>query len=351
LKHPLSKHKAYLFYLLVWFAITIAHIGVTHLYFGHSLLASSFDALTFNIIIALLGYAFGYAFYYLSADAESINSLVSYLALILVGVASAYFFSDLLLRKIMVNDASFLTFSMETRLWRISAATFYFTAILIAYYFIQYNHDLRNRRNNETRLEALLKETELDALKSQINPHFIFNSLNSISSLTITNPEKAQEMVIKLSDFLRYSLGNGKNEFSSLKEELNNISLYLEIEKVRFGNRLNIKSSINDDAAKAKLPNMILQPLFENAIKYGLYESLDDVQISTTAAIKNDSLLITLSNSFDPSSAVKKGKGIGLKNIRERLHIYYDSTQLLKTEVLSDRFIATLEIPQKTTSK
>lgn len=283
MKHPLTYNKAYIYYLIIWGILIVAHIGILHLYFDYSLSIAFVDAFVFNGIIALLGYAFGFAFYYLSVDSESINTLVSYLALILVGAAGSYFASDTLVRIIFIVDEDFLSFIKEARLWRVSASAFYFTSILIAYYLIHYNLDLNERKQNEARLETLLKETELNALKSQINPHFIFNSLNSVSSLTLTAPEKAQEMVIKLSDFLRYSLRNNNDQFSTLSEELNNISLYLEIEKVRFGDRLNINNIINADAEKAIVPILILQPLFENAIKYGLYETLEKVEINAKA--------------------------------------------------------------------
>ena len=347
MKHPLAYSKTYVYYLIIWVIIVVVHIGILHLYYDHSVTIAIQDAFVFNGIIALLGYAFGFAFYYISVDSESINTFVSYLALILVGAASAYFASDTLLRSVFIVDEVFLSFINEARLWRISASGFYFTSILIAYYFIQYNVDLSERKQNETKLETLLKETELNALKSQINPHFIFNSLNSVSSLTITSPEKAQEMVIKLSDFLRYSLGNNNDQFSSLSEELNNISLYLEIEKVRFGDRLDINNIISDAANNAKVPTLILQPLYENAIKYGLYETFDKVEIETKANLQDKVLSVTISNSFDPSSVVKKGKGIGLQNIQERLKIHFGSDKLLIIKTEGNRFIATIEIPQE----
>jgi two-component system, LytTR family, sensor kinase len=133
-------------------------------------------------------------------------------------------------------------------------------------------------------LKSLVKEAELHALKSQINPHFLFNSLNSISSLTMTDPLKAQEMVINLSSLMRYSLKHDQVDKVPFSEELKNNQLYLQIEKVRFGNKFNAVFDIDDKCLNANIPNMILQPLYENAIKYGVYEATEPVDIITRKA-------------------------------------------------------------------
>ena len=345
MKHPLSTLESYLVYILVWFIIIGAHVSILRLSFGFELKLAILDSTIFNGIVAVLGFSFGFAFYYLRVDSTKVNSIISYIAMVAVGAAASFFFSEYILKQ-TIQNADFINFLVEAKLWRFSASVFYFSMILIAYYFIFYNQDISERKQNEIRLESLLRQTELEALKSQINPHFIFNSLNSISSLTMVAPERAQEMVIKLSDFLRYSLGNNESAFSSLQEEINNINLYLDIEKVRFGDRLKIHSDINENAKKAVLPNMILQPLFENAIKYGLYESFENVEIETSAVVKNQVLNIQISNSFDPTSNVKKGKGIGLKNIKERMRIHYGSGQFLITTIDGDSFTASLDVPQ-----
>jgi LytS/YehU family sensor histidine kinase len=202
----------------------------------------------------------------------------------------------------------------------------------------------------EARLNTLLKESELNMLKSQINPHFLFNSLNSISSLTVINPEKAREMVIKLSDFLRYSVSSGAGNLTSLAEELENIKRYLEIEKIRFGDKLVYELNVNPQCVEQKIPVMILQPLYENAIKHGVYESTNQVLIETECRVNSGCSEIRIVNDFDPDAIPRIGAGVGLNNIRERLRLTYHRNDLLKTFKEGNRFYVELKIPDKTAS-
>jgi len=195
--------------------------------------------------------------------------------------------------------------------------------------------------------EKVKREAELHALKSQINPHFLFNSLNSISSLTISDPVKAQEMVINLSSLMRYSLKHGQNEKVTFGTEIENNKLYLAIEKVRFGSKLLPLFRIDENCYKSVLPNMILQPIFENAIKYGVYEATEPVEIITEASCDGEFLEIKVSNAYDPGVRSKKGEGIGLRNIRERLQIIYGNPALLKIKDTHKVFSVILTIPQK----
>jgi len=196
-------------------------------------------------------------------------------------------------------------------------------------------------------LQNLVVDAELETLKSQINTHFLFNSLNSISSLTITKPDKAQEMVIKLSDFLRYSLSHDKNEKTPLKEEFNNIRRYLDIEKIRFGKRLKFVYSIPESCFEKKIPNMILQPLIENAIKHGVYNSSEEVKIELDCYEDDNDVTIVIKNGFNGEAVKKKGEGIGLKNIDKRLQLIYQRQGLLKTGSQNNIFTAKLTIPKE----
>ncbi|MEQ8574197.1 MAG: histidine kinase, partial [Fulvivirga sp.] len=190
---------------------------------------------------------------------------------------------------------------------------------------------------------------ELEMLKSQINPHFIFNSLNSVSALTLTNPDLAHEMVIKLSDFLRLSLGRSNKELHNVEEELKQMNLYLDIERIRFGDRLSLSQDINEICMKHSLPVMILQPLYENAIKYGVYGQLEKVEISTKCHCDEGTLFLSITNNYDSTSAPQKGKGIGLKNIRNRLELIYGPSDLVTIEKNKNIFTIHLQIPQITT--
>ncbi|WP_163323011.1 sensor histidine kinase [Draconibacterium mangrovi] len=222
-----------------------------------------------------------------------------------------------------------------------------YTFNVVFFYAVNYYLAFKEKTKNETKLKALVKEAELHALKSQINPHFLFNSLNSISSLTMTDPAKAQEMVINLSQLMRYSLKHDQSEKVTVQQEIDNNKLYLKIEKVRFGKKLNPVFAVEENCLKAVIPNMILQPLYENAIKYGVYEATETIDVITHCRCDNDKLVVTISNTYDKNVLSKKGEGIGLRNIRDRLQVIYGNPHLLKIEDKQNEFTVTLTIPQK----
>jgi sensor histidine kinase YesM len=193
---------------------------------------------------------------------------------------------------------------------------------------------------------ALLKEAELFKLHQQLQPHFLYNSLNAISSLIIISPDKAGEMISRLSDFLRASVRQGRSELVPLSEELDYLRNYLWIEAVRFGDRLQIEWSGEETAADAKLPPFLLQPLMENAIRYGLYGRTGDVTIGVHIALRERVLYIRISNPFDASMKASGGTGFGLEGIRRRLYLTYARQDLLRTNAIDGHFNITLHIPQ-----
>jgi len=174
----------------------------------------------------------------------------------------------------------------------------------------------------------------------------LFNSLNSIASLTIFDPAKARDMVIKLSEYMRYVIRRNEKELMTLDDEMANISRYLDIEMTRFGERLEIQTNLRSDCHKALIPNMVLQPVFENAVKHGVHESQETVRIFTRCLMKNQELVMVVANTFDPESQPAHGKGIGLENIRRRLTLHYNRTDLLQYGKVGNLFTVVLTIPQ-----
>lgn len=219
------------------------------------------------------------------------------------------------------------------------------TAIINVLWNSQKNQSEHVKRRTDA--EKLAREAELYNLRQQLQPHFLFNSLNSIVALIGNQPERAKEMVFQLSDFLRGTLRKDDQQLITFEEEIEHLQLYLEIEKVRFGHRLNIQINIPNDALRAKLPAMIVQPLLENAIKYGLYDTLDEVSISIDAKITSTALEVQITNPFDKNNySVKKSSGFGLRSVERRLFLLYGRADLLKTIQENDTFIAQLKIPQ-----
>jgi two-component system LytT family sensor kinase len=195
--------------------------------------------------------------------------------------------------------------------------------------------------------EKLAREAELNTLRQQLQPHFIFNSLNSITALVGTQPEKARTMVHQLSDFLRSSLRKDDKTLVPLRDELHILQLYLEIEKVRFGHRLYATQTCDPDCLELQLPALLLQPIMENAIKYGLYDMTDNVVIALEARRLGNELELVVKNPYDPATSdSRKGTGFGLRAVSRRLYLLYGRNDLLQTYNEKNVFIATVRIPQ-----
>jgi sensor histidine kinase YesM len=200
---------------------------------------------------------------------------------------------------------------------------------------------------------TLHREAELFKLRQQLQPHFLYNSLNSISALIMMMPEKAQEMIGRLSDFLRNSVKREGREHIPINEELEYIEAYLAIEGVRFGDRLRVayNKGVIDNAT---IPPFLLQPVLENAIKFGLYGKTGQVVIRMEIALEEPYLKISISNPYDPQNRAVSGTGFGLAGIERRLYLLYARTDLL--EVIPDtvpndegqyNFTTILKIPQE----
>lgn len=346
MQHPVLKNSgSLLIYSAVWLVITLLDFFSVYLGFNYGILESLTGSFISNSLYALLGIAIWYAVLYSYPEKiGALNLIINHIsaAAVLVFIWNVI---TLFLIRIFAGE-KFYSFVIDHIIWHVCIGLLYYFILVLIYYIVIYNYNLKEKKKNEDNLMAIIKEAELNLLKSQINPHFLFNSLNSISSLTITNPVKAQEMIIKLSDFLRYSISRHSNQKSTLKLELENVQRYLDIEKTRFGNRLNYQPDISVDCLDRTLPTMLLQPLYENAIKHGVYESTEPVTLKAIVRIENNFLSITIVNNFDPEASAKKGSGIGLRNIKERLRLTYHREGLLQTNRTNNTFEVKLLIPQ-----
>jgi LytS/YehU family sensor histidine kinase len=232
--------------------------------------------------------------------------------------------------------------------FRATAGTLLYFMIILVYYLFLSASRLAEKAARQAQLETQVREGELKMLRSQINPHFLFNSLNSVSSLTVTDPLKAREMIVKLSDFMRYSLSSRNEQPVTLGNEMESLRLYLQIEKVRFGERLKIEEDISPECLPALMPGMLLQPLYENAVKHGVYESTEEVTIRTTARKENEIVVISVTNNVDTDSVVtKKGAGIGLKNVSSRLELFFGDEADISVNRGEDSFTVTLRFPYR----
>ncbi len=345
--NPISKHRSYFFsFIMVWAVIFGIHTIIINFFYEIPGIISLTDSAVFNLFFAIIGYNLWFVVRFnLREKQKSFDLIISHLITAIVIIAIWLVSSYFLLKNMYVENSSYIQFLNDSLPWRVITGIFFYLFFIMFYYVMLYYEDLQDKLKVEADLKNLVQEAELNALKSQINPHFLFNSLNSISSLTITNPDNAQEMVIKLSDFLRYSLSHDKNEKTSLQDEISNLKRYLDIEKVRFGKRLNFVHDISKDCLSIEIPNMILQPLIENSIKHGVYNSSEEVLVTLKCDIKGDYVNIEISNEYDPEAVKKKGQGIGLSNIKKRLQLIYKRQDLLEIKAEKLTFTALLKFP------
>jgi len=335
-------------YMLICIIFGMVQASIEFFIFGTNLDFALADSIVYNFLFFILGIAIWFPVRYMSFSEKRIMpSILNHLLLggvmLAIWIVSGY----LIIKLVIGGDSLSLQFLEQSMPYRSVLGALIFVLMILLYYLMVYSENLKQKINNEASLKTLVREAELNALKAQINPHFLFNSLNSISSLTIRDPAKARRMIIELSDFLRYSLKHKEVEETSLEEEIQNITRYLEIEKIRFEGRLIFEMDVPEACTKLRLPNMILQPLFENAIKHGVYESLEPVTIRMKSECDSGFLILTISNNFDPGIAPRKGNGIGLKNISSRLKLIYGKDGLIETSGTSQVFKVILSIPIK----
>jgi len=192
-------------------------------------------------------------------------------------------------------------------------------------------HYLLAGLEREIEVRMLARDAELKALKAQLDPHFLFNSLNSISSLCGSNPASARTLTTLLAEYLRKSLRIGGAEAISLSEELELVSSYLAIERIRFGERLEFAQDIDESVRATRVPPLVLQPLVENAVKHGVAHLLDGGVVQITARREGSDVRIEVENRCDPDRPSQRGENIGLANTRRRVEMFDGRMEIAET--------------------
>ncbi len=244
-------------------------------------------------------------------------------------------------------------FTVDSSTWAIKAAA-YATAAMVVGIPLKIWNALRLERKLEEQ-EKFLLEARMEALQRQIHPHFLFNTLNSIASLVRFRPELAREMIVKLANILRVLLRE-RDAFVPLSEELSFTDDYLDIEVVRFGEKLHVVKDIDPATLDLMIPSMVLQPLIENSIKHGLEPRISGGTITVRSRAKDGRLLVQIEDDGVgmhtdlESESASRGTGIGLKNVRERLHVLFGDDAGLEVVSRPGRGTkVTVEVPQTTT--
>jgi two-component system LytT family sensor kinase len=280
--------------------------------------------------------------YYQPGKGSYINIFIWCLAL----TAAATFGSRWLLPYIVNNTVytNFLAQSLTIRFCTNYLAIGWMALISMIWYAQQ---DQKDNEKRKAEAEKLARDAELYNLRQQLQPHFLFNSLNSINALIGFKPDEARKMIHQLSDFLRGTLKKDDQQLMPLTEELAHLQLYLDIEKVRFGHRLQTEISCDDRCGEAKLPAMLLQPIVENAIKFGLYDTTESVTVSIRAEMEDNYLTVMVQNPYDPKTArPRTGTGFGLRGVQRRLYLLFARTDLVETYADDNIFTTIIKVPQ-----
>ena len=220
----------------------------------------------------------------------------------------------------------------------------YLLCVALQYLFLSFEA-ARQAERREAELRNLAREAELAALKARVQPHFLFNSLNAIAALVSRDPQQAREMCVALSDFLRSSLAVGERSNVTLAEEMNLARRYLDVERVRFGDRLRVAEDLDPDAEECRIPPLLLQPLVENAVLHGISTLVEGGVIRLETARSARRLRILVENPYDPQTPARSPGGLGEKLVRERIAAVYGQEALFASRSVDGRHVAVLSIP------
>lgn len=341
---PLSAKKFLIPLGIGWLVLGFAHAFLLYnLHFP--LMVAVLDSITSNTLL-LLGslLILNISRYYLPTSYQYLGVIGSCLVL----TALWLFITNSFLKIILSDSPAYLSFLENSLIIRYVFSFLVLTIVTIAA-ILWYNRMERyklDQRRYDT--EKLSREAELFKLRQQLQPHFLFNSLNSINALIGINPQHARKMVQQLSDFLRGTLKKEESQMVTLEEEINYLNLYLEIEKVRFGNRLLTEINLEEVCKQKLLPTFLLQPIVENAIKFGLYDTTGQTLIKINCAMQGNELQVIVSNPHDPETSLPvRGTGFGLSSISRRLYLLFARNDLLTVESEDTIFKTIVKIPQQ----
>jgi LytS/YehU family sensor histidine kinase len=328
--HPiLNNFRRLLLYISAWGPIT-----AILLYLFASLGGLSWGRATLLAIPLCLVYAFVCLSAWYSCRGISLKSSGAWLAHLVAAIVASL---------LWIVIARGLADALSTA--EMLRGLLYLLAVALHYILLS-QQAASEAEKREVEATLLARDSELKALKTQVNPHFIFNCLNSISALTSSDPVTAREMCIRLAEFLRKTLGLGEKRQIALGEELELVHAYLSVEQIRFGHRLELQENVASTAKECMVPPLLLQPLVENAVRHGVATLAQGGWIRLE--IENGSpekLSIQIENNFDPETPARRGTNIGLRNVQQRLDATYGRRARFDVRANADQFQVMLELP------
>ena len=240
--------------------------------------------------------------------------------------------------------------NLTTHWFFLFEGAFIYLLYQLAFGFIAQREQLTNSKRMFADMEKSIKSSNLKTLNTELNPHFLYNAMNSISmTIRVGEGSKAIDMIANLNELLRVVLSKTKEKFISLSEEIELLNKYLEIEKARFGDRIKVELLFDDNTLEAQVPQLILQPIVENAFKHGMDSNLGDLNIVVTSQKLESELLLKVYNTSDQdwsmTNSQSERKGIGLNNVIHRLRQLYSTHFKFETEEMKDGIEFRIVIP------
>lgn len=226
-----------------------------------------------------------------------------------------------------------------------SVAVILYLLVLSLHYVALAYDATRAAERQKFEFQVLTRDAELRALRAQINPHFLYNSLNSISALTTLDPQGARRMCVLLGDFLRNTLKVSTLDRIALADELALVDAFIGIEQVRFGARLSVERKVDDTALGCRVPPLLLQPLVENAVGHGIAGLVDGGTVRFTVARHEDRVVVRIENPRDPDVAPRRRGGVGLENVRRRVQTAFADRGRIEATADGDSFRVELNLP------
>jgi two-component system sensor histidine kinase AlgZ len=349
--HPLFTRGRFSLYLLAWLPLVL-----TSIYVLTTRGALFWWQATAIAVPVFLFYAFLCLFAWYPCRATPLGR-VSFLRLLLTHLIAAVLISFIwtqvgaLVAYAVLSPAQFgvikSQFGPQVNAINTIGILLYLLAVAFHYVLIAME-DSRRAEAQASEARVLARDAELKALKAQVNPHFLFNSLNSLSALTSVDPAKAREMCILLSEFLRMTLGLGEKSVIPLYEEMALLDRFLAIEKVRFGARLRVEEKIQEESKTLLVPPLVLQPLVENAVVHGIANLPQGGFIRLASELQDGRLFLTIENTFDPESTAVRRQGMGLENVRSRLECRYGLDASMRVDPQATHFRVELSMPAET---
>ena len=342
--HPiLADRKRLALYLVTWclFALLLALVALEPGRAGWR--AALLLTLPPTIVYAFICLAAWYPTRAMPLERARATSLIpAHLAAAIV-LSALWFAMFLFLARVLGEETEDAVLS-RAAVFLVTGVLLYLIAVAFHYVLVALEKS-RVVEQREMTVKLLAREAELKALKSQLDPHFLFNSLNSISALCGSNPSSARTLTTLLAEYLRKSLRIGSADAITLSEELELASSYLAIERIRFGPRLEFEQNIDESVRSYRVPPLLLQPLVENAVTHGVGHLLDGGVVRIQAARDGERVHITVENRCDPDRPSSRGEGIGLANTRRRIVAYYGEGARIRVAEEAEQFRVDLSLP------